>query len=111
MKALPIYVFRNDTFVGCSNCGISEKYDKLLLVCDDGYVDIDESNPPENLVHITDAKTGHKRVEPVAHVKPGFVGWMDGGAIAYCSDSRFANDPLKIHDRQESRYLYDLLSM
>lgn len=111
MKALPIYVFRNDVFAGCSNGGISEKYDKLLLVCGDGYVDIDESSPPENLVHITDAITGYKRIEPVAKVKPGNVGWMDGGAIAYCSDSRFASNPLRIHDRQESRYMYDLLSM
>ena len=38
---------------------------------------------------------------------------MDGGNIGYSCDSRFSefsDYPLKIHDRQESQKLYDMLS-
>ena len=46
MKALPIYVYKHNRLGDCSNYGISSRYDELLLVCPDGYIDIDESNPP-----------------------------------------------------------------
>ena len=112
MKALNIEVFKNPLFKGCSNGGISEKYNSLLLVCDEGNVDIDENNLPENLVIMVTRDLGfvvHKHIEPYA--RPEGLGWMAGGAIAHTSDSRFGFDyPLSIHDRQETQELYDTLS-
>lgn len=112
MKALPIKVFK-DGSGDCTNGGISSRYDTLLLVCEDGYIDIDEANPPENLVKIVTRKFSFgtfKHIEPVASTAPGCVGWMAGGNIGYTSDSRFrrfSDYPLNIHDRQEGQAMYD----
>ncbi len=109
MKALRIYVYKNDLFKGCSNNGISEKFDELLLVCEDGNVDIDENNIPENLVVIAEGFRGYKYIRP--YKEPEHLGWMSGGSIAYSSDARFNSQyPLKIHDRQETQEMYDRLS-
>lgn len=111
MKALPIRVFKNPTYSGCSNGGITERFDELLLVCEDGFISIDETNPPENLVKIVTRCFGYKCIEPVASTAPGCVGWMSGGAVAYSCDSRFSEMseyPLCVHDRQETQAQYDL---
>nr|DAG81692.1 MAG TPA: hypothetical protein [Caudoviricetes sp.] len=112
MKALPINVYRNGNY-DCTNNGISKRYDRLLLVCADGYIDIDETNIPENAVKIVErqlfGKT-YRHIEPIA--KATELGYMYGGNIAYSSDSRFrdlSETPLCIHDRQESQELYDML--
>lgn len=113
MKALPINVYRTKG-QDCTNGGISAKYDTLLLVCEEGYVNIDESNLPENLVKVSEHNCGYstyKFIEPVA--RPKHLGWMFGGNIGYTSDGRFdklASYPLPIHDRQETQEHYDLLT-
>lgn len=118
MKALPIYIYKNNRLGDCSNNGISSRYDEVLLVCPDGYVNIDPENPPENLVKIVEKRSYsrpgeiHRHIEPVA--APKGVGWMAGGCIAYSSDGRFnrlsGGYPLQLHDRCESQELYDRLS-
>lgn len=116
MKALRIYVYRSPLFEGCSNGGISEKYNELLLVHERGNIEIDENNPPENLVKLVVRNFGdgeYKHIEPVASTAPGNVGWMSGGAYASGSDSRFyeiSKYPLGIHDRQETQADYDRYS-
>ena len=113
MKALPISVFKNPTYSGCSNGGITERFNELLLICEDGFIDIDESNPPENLVKMVTRHFGfgeYKHIEPYASLSDGCVGWMSGGAIAYSCDSRFSRMsqyPLSVHDRQETQAQYD----
>lgn len=112
MKALPIDVYKNNTYRGCSNGGITERYNRLLLICDDGFVDIDPENPPENLVKIVTRNlfgNEHKHIEPYA--RPTGIGWMAGGALGYTSDSRFGSVyPLNIHDRQETQQEYNMYS-
>ena len=117
MKALPISVYRNARFGDCTNGGISGRYDRLLLVCDDGFIDIDDDNLPENLVKVVKRRlfgSDVYHIEPVA--KPNGVGWMMGGNYGATSDSRFSKmvggmyGAIAIHDRQESQELYDLLS-
>jgi hypothetical protein len=114
MKALPLYVYKNNSFKGCSNGGISEKYDRLLLICDEGFIDIDENNPPENLVKIVTRRLSsgeYKHIEP--YQKATRIGYMSGGCYASTSDSRFSSIskyPLSIHDRQETQEEYDILS-
>lgn len=113
MKALPIDVYKNGNY-DCTNHGISSRYDRLLLVCEEGYIDIDENNKPENLVILVERKLWgkvYKHIEPYA--RPTEIGWMSGGNIAYSCDSRFSEMseyPLQIHDRQESQELYNMLS-
>lgn len=115
MKALSIDVYRNGTY-DCTNGGISSKYDELLLVCDEGYIEIDENNLPENLVKIVSEKLcgkdrEYKYIEPYKAATK--IGWMSGGNIAYSCDSRFSelsDYPLVIHDRQETPEQYARLS-
>lgn len=110
MKAIYINVFWNDSYRECSNGGITERYDKLLLVSDNGYVLVDEKNPPEKLVKMVTERIGgkeHKHIEPVARPKRGYIGWTNGGSMAYSSDRRFPSEyPLCVHDRQDKYELY-----
>ena len=117
MKALPIDVYRCAGLGDCTNGGISSRFDRLLLLCDTGFVDVDENDPPENLVklvkrHLFGIDTWH--IEPVT--VPEGIGWMAGGNFAHTSDSRFTRmcegmyGAVAIHDRQESASLYELLS-
>ena len=117
MKALPVFVYRCTMIGDCTNGGISSKYDKLLVLCDAGYVNVDMNNPPENLVKMVERNTmngTHYHLEPVA--APKGIGWMAGGNYADSSDSRFCDmcngmyGALAIHDRQETPEMYDLLS-
>ena len=116
MKALPIHVYKNDFYRGCSNGGISERFDKLLLIHEAGFIDIDENELPDNLVKLVVREVCgevYKHIEPYAQTYPGCVGWMHGGAYAASSDSRFhdlSSYPLSIHDRQETQKVYDMLS-
>lgn len=112
MRALSVSIFEDKKIGNCSNHGISERYNEILLICEDGNVEIDEDNIPENLCKIVSSFWGgkeHKHIEPVA--KPSGVGWMSGGCICYTSDARFDSDyPLSLHDRTESQEMYDMLS-
>ena len=36
MRALPINVYKNENSADCSNNGISSRYSRVLLVCEDG---------------------------------------------------------------------------
>ena len=113
MKALPISIFENKRIGNCSNNGISARYDEVLIACDDGFIEIDEDNMPENLVRLVVRRIGgreYMHLEPYKSVDKGCVGWMFGGSYAGCSDSRFtriSDYPLPIHDRQESQEMYD----
>lgn len=104
-KAIPVSIFRNKLYEGCSNGGISERFEDILLVCDDGFVDVDLDDPPENLCKLVVRNifgSQYKHVEP--YKKAQHIGWMSGGAIVYTSDSRFSrmsDYPLSLHDRQE----------
>lgn len=114
MKALPLSILEDKRIGNCSNNGISSRYDQVLLICDEGFIDIDEENPPENAVKIGTVKIGYDvyaHLEPLKKLDEGCVGWMSGGAFAYSCDSRFrriSNYPLPIHDRQETQKDYDL---
>ena len=113
MKALPVGIYKNRNS-DCSNGGISSKFNEILLICPEGFIDVDENNPPENLCKVVTRDLGfevYTHVEPVA--KPKGVGWMAGGCLVYTCDSRFSRMsryPLSLHDRTESQAEYDMLS-
>lgn len=113
MRALPISIYEDKSIGNCSNNGISSRFREVLLICDSGFINIDENNPPENLCKIVTRNIfgrEHKHIEPVA--RPTGVGWMAGGSICYTCDSRFrelSQYPLCLHDRQETQEQYDAM--
>ena len=115
MRALPIQVYRSNNIGDCTNGGISSRYDTLLLVHPQGFIPIDENNPPENLVEIVKRESFsgvYMHIKPVA--EPDGIGWMAGGNYAHSSDSRFrdvSKYPLPIHDRQENEDENDMYSI
>lgn len=118
MKALPIDVYKSQASavqnLDFSNGGITSRHDRLLLIHEEGFVSIDENNPPENLVKIVTRNLGdgvYKHIEP--YKSPTRMGYMCGGTYASSSDSRFSrisHYPLPVHDRQETQAEYDRLS-
>ena len=106
MKVLPIHILKHDNS-SCSNNGISEKYNEAYLICDDGYIDIDEDNLPNNLVKVVTKNVlgeEYKHIEPYAKKPSNKAGYMFGGCFCFCSDSRFrkiSKYPLPLHDRTE----------
>ena len=115
LKAIPLTVFSNEKYRRCSNGGISERYDEVLLIHERGFIPIDMENPPENLVKVVCRIIGRKEymhLEPLGKPAPGHVGWMAGGSYAGTSDGRFTEIspyPLSIHDRQETQEFYDMM--
>lgn len=113
MRALPLGIYKSN-LGDCSNGGISSRFREILLICDEGHIEIDENNPPENLCKLVVKDYGftvYKHIEPVA--KANGVGWMAGGTLVYTCDSRFrrmSEYPLVLHDRTESQKEYDALS-
>ena len=121
MKALPITVYYNRQYRGCANGGITERFEELLLICPEGFIDIDENNPPENLVKLVKRHLfgeDYYHIEPYVRPNKGCVGWMAGGSYAATSDSRFSRmmnisaryGAISVHDRQETQSDYDMLS-
>lgn len=113
MRALPINIYESKSIGNCSNNGISSRYKEVLLICEDGFIDIDEENPPENLVKLVTRHLfgrDYKHLEPYNPISKGNVGYMAGGCYCGSSDSRFhriSDYPLPLHDRQESQEMYD----
>lgn len=116
MKAISVDIFKSKGG-DCSNGGISSKFNEVLIVCDEGWIDIDESNPPENLCVVSKRVLwgeNHWFVEPYKKCPSNMVGYMYGGCIIDSSDARWSRisegRPLHLHDRCESQKLYDMLS-
>ena len=117
--ALPIDVYKNKSYERCSNGGITERFDRLLLVCKEGFIEVDDENPPENLVVLKERHlfgNTHYHIEPYRKPDKGCVGWMAGGSYAATCDSRFTNmlgglyAAISVHDRQETQEEYNILS-
>lgn len=115
MKALPISIYEDKRIGNCSNNGISSRYNEVLLIHEEGFIQIDENNPPENLVKLVTRHLfgrDYMHLEPCDPLKKGHVGYMAGGCYCGSSDSRFtkiSDYPLPLHDRQESQEMYDMM--
>lgn len=114
-KALSVRVYRDGT--DCTNNGVSSRYRDLLVLCPDGYINVDMDNPPENLVQVVKR---HLFGQDIYHIEPWVspkgAGWMMGGNYAASCDSRFSKlvggmyGAVAIHDRQESWEEYEMYS-
>lgn len=113
VKALPVYVYRCSRLEDCTNGGVSASSDRLLLICEDGFVDAKTDDP--TLLRLVKREFGggtYLHAEPVNPDRGEKVlGPMFGGNYVSTSDSRFPSDyPIPVHDRYETREQYDLLS-
>lgn len=114
MKCISINVYRDAQGYDCTNGGISSIYKDILIPHEEGWISVDENNPPENLCKVVRRTLWGKEylhIEPVK--KATEIGYMFGGNYAASSDSRFheiSEYPLPIHDRQETQKMYDLLT-
>lgn len=101
MKVLPIDIYKHNNS-DCSNNGISANYNEVYLICEDGYIDLDENNLPNNVVRVVTRNifgVEYKHIEPYDN-----GGYMFGGCYCASSDSRFdkiSKYPLPLHDRTE----------
>jgi len=123
--ALPINVYRS-SLGDCTNGGISSKYDKLLVYCPDGFIEIDSDNVPENFVMIENRHVFGNTIIPtiypseIKNGKPVVRGgkwYMMGGNYGATSDSRFNAliegdfyGAVAIHDRYETPEEYEMYS-
>ena len=127
MKALPLNVYRSnysDPDYDPTNGGISSRYDRILVSCDEGFIEVDPATC-ENLFRIDTMNLGHLilHLVPYNTKRDGMVGPMFGGNYATASDSRWGrwlashygnefrfNNCLAIHDRYETYEQYEILS-
>ena len=94
-----IYQSKHD----CTNGGISSRFTEGYLICEDGNLELDEDNIPENTFCMERrALFGgvYFSLKPYVSLTDG-KWYMFGGNIGFTSDSRFGGQPLKIHDRNE----------
>ncbi|GHU75909.1 hypothetical protein FACS1894188_07610 [Clostridia bacterium] len=116
IRALELHIYSNPLFRGCSNGGISENFETILVEHPRGNIQVDTDNPPFNLCRIVTRSIGcrvYKHIEPCVPTKEGCVGYMSGGSFASSSDARFfeiSDYPLAIHDRQETAEQYEQMS-
>ena len=116
MKALRVNVYKSGRG-DCTNNGVSNRYNELLVLCYDGNVEVNGDEPNlcmVDTIHIGMMTTYH--IEPMKKPDKGCVGWMMGGNYAASSDGRFARlvggmyGAVAIHDRQETTEDYDMYS-
>lgn len=113
-KAISVGIYKHNG-QDCSNGGISSKFNEILLEHEEGWIEFDENNPPENLCKLVARRLFgniYIHVEPVKN--PEGLGWMSGGCVVNSCDSRYSEIssgyPLVLHDRQEGQELYNMLT-
>ncbi len=113
-RGLSCYIYK-DKGSSCSNGGISSNYDEVLVIVEGqniGPVEQSKDIPTVKLVKRNLWGEEYVHLEPIE--KPKGVGWMNGGCIVSCCDSRFGEHinkyPVHLHDRCESQKDYDRMS-
>jgi len=103
MKGISLSVYSNPIYRKCSNGGISQRFDVLLLEHPRG--DLDLNGNEENLVKLVHRKIGEREVYHLAPIDDEGQ-YMKGGSFGYSCDGRFFEltgiyGALSIHDRRE----------
>ena len=107
MRGMTAYIYKSK-FGDSSNGGLSSKYDEVVFECEDGYLELDPNNLPDNFVVVRRRDLGFcKTVEFVPKKLADKGAWaMFGGCYVSVSDSRFSRvlgtDIVKLFDRVES---------
>jgi len=114
IKAISADVYRFQ-LGDCTNGGVSSRHRELLLPCEDGYIDVDTDNLPENFCYVRLRMIGDQKIYDIrpAEIKDGELvdrdgkWYMAGGNFAHSSDARFSRmvggmyGAIAIHDRVE----------
>ena len=126
IRCISVDVFRSSSHGDCSFHGISGRFNRLLVACEDGPDSFDaDVAVPINFCMVEARRLysvfGTNQGEVVYDVIPAMVNedgkivkrggrwYMMGGSFAYTSDSRFSNlhpgtyGAIAIHDRWEGR--------
>jgi len=107
----------------CSNGGISSQVFHVTIIEDNGqllpedcqvFTPSDDA-PAVRIVRRTIRGDEYVHIEPIKPVESGKIGYMYGGAIIDCCDSRFSElmghaYPVHLHDRSETQEQYNMLS-
>lgn len=102
-KAISANIFKHDNR-SFSNGGISERFNEVLIEHEKGFIEFDETNPPENLVRVIKRDLFGKTYLHLEPFKTNGEWLMYGGCFCYSSDARFneiSENPLMLHDRVE----------
>lgn len=52
IKCISLDIYEDKQIGNCSNDGISNRFNDVLIPCEDGYITVDLDNPPENLCKV-----------------------------------------------------------
>ena len=104
LKCISAEIYK-PSYGDCSNNGITSRYTEILIPHDQGWIEVDTEDLPENFCSIEIRELfGNTYINLVP--KTIRERWhMMGGCFAYSSDSRFrdfSEYPIPIHDRIES---------
>jgi len=125
MRALRLNVYRHESIDNDpTNGGVSGRCNEILVACDNGPVEVDPANPPENLFMLVGSSYSNSpRLVPRRITPDELVGPMFGGNYADTSDSRWGKMVAKyygsayrfihclpIFDRYETPEQYRILS-
>lgn len=107
-RAISLYIYKNKAG-DCSNGGISNKYNEVIIEHPEGNIILEENNLPENFVIVDEIVLGdfvHYFLRPADGnpLHKNHNQWQYGGTICYSSDSRWREIfpyPLCLHDRHE----------
>ena len=108
LRGLMVSVLEDKLTGNCSNNGISNHCDAVILV-GEGVPEIfavSEEHPAVKLIKRKICGKEYIHAEPVEGKRSNHNGWMMGGCFVYSCDSRFKNInacPIPLHDRQEMR--------
>lgn len=107
-RGMVAYIYRAEG-QRCSNGGLSDKVDQVLVV-GDGIPEVFEESPDHPAVWLEVRGPGYVAAKPF-EVPEGAVGPMFGGAFVHCGDSRFPIPyPIRLHDRFETPAQYAALT-
>lgn len=115
-KGLHCNIMQDKSIGNCSNGGISERVDSVIVLTDVKEAQVfqpREGLPAVVIKKMSDGYVYAEPVEPCSSRKP--VGYMAGGTFIYSSDSRWkritgVDYPISLHDRCETQEDYDILS-
>ena len=111
-KGLIVDVFRNARGSDCTNGGVSSRFAEALLI-GEGVEGPFEENCNRLTLYFEMFHNKWPRCVPdeKSSKGEGHTNWMFGGNFVYSSDSRFPSDqPIPIHDRQETWKQYEALT-
>ena len=88
-KGLTVSIYKNPSYAGCSNNGVSETHDKAILI-GDGIPEIFEAKEGDCVLRLVKGNlAGTVKIVPVDQPEKS-CGAMFGGSFVYTSDSRFS---------------------